>query len=226
MIVVASLLLLGFLVYDAIRSSKNKNALDLEKIFKSSSNLCMQFIEMQIFHACTYHAYTLKQEWNGDVIWSIVRSITTDIYNEGLFTEFLPLYYFGITFAATERVNLNKSSASYMQLQLALMSKVYNAEQAAISMHSIITSQAQAPIGGKPTHTSSIIVIGHAQFDSFITYCSSKMNHTNVELLSLPATLLHYCIENDLNAKEAFAFYDFLLENHKDYLINKINFYL
>ena len=34
MIVVASLLLLGFLIYDAIRSSKNKNALDLEKIFK------------------------------------------------------------------------------------------------------------------------------------------------------------------------------------------------
>lgn len=226
MIVIASLLLLGFLVYDAIRSSKNKNSLDLEKIFKSSSNLCMPFIEMQIFHACTYHAFTLKQEWDGDVIWAIVRSITTDIYNDGLFTDFLPLYYFGVIFAATEQVNLNKSSASYMQLQLALMSKIYNAEQAAISMNSIITSQAQTPIGGKLTHTSSIIIVGHAQFDSFITYCSSKTNHTNAELLSLPATLLHYCIEKDLNAKEGFAFYDFLLENHKDYLINKINIYL
>lgn len=252
LVVIVACIIIGFLILWANDSSKNQNALDIEgrvskkaKIFDSINQDCMQFIRLQIFHAVSYYAYSIKDHWESKNIWLIVQSIIDEIYSKGIFNDFLSFYYYGVIFAASEQANLNILSHDAKYLYCWLMSQIYNEEHAFKNIEAIITTKT-LPIGEKPTDEMLIIIAGHRELTSFNAYINVRIKvsseyykplkkdflgeffpffaaNTTGEFLSFPATMLHYCMDNKLKAKEAFAFYNFLLDNHKDYLINKIN---
>ncbi|CAM2791814.1 hypothetical protein [Legionella worsleiensis] len=228
-LIVIILLFVRFYIYPIVSDSLKKQPLfetkdglpQKSEVFEDINNYCRRFIQLQIFSACVYCASTLKEQLDGDNIWSVVRSITNEIYEHGLFMEFLFSYYFGVIYVVCEKTQLNQSSQQIIFLYKWLMSKIYSEELIAKN----ITNLKISPIDEKLTDEMQIKMSGYNEFISLLGYCfnTNIMGNTGTELLLLPATMTHYCVDNKVNAKDAFSFYSFLLENHKDYLVNRIN---